>query len=87
MKGKSDIVFQLAKRWEMQERRHCLDADIRKSAFIRRYGIEGEIKGLSQYLSGQVPVREVLYGTNYANLDMIFAGPVAPNIQLLEEDV
>lgn len=48
-----------------------LDADIRKSAFIRRYGIEGEIKGLSQYLSGQAPVREVLYGTNYANLDMI----------------
>lgn len=84
--GKSDIVFQLAKEMgNAGKKTLLLDADIRKSAFIRRYGIEGEIKGLSQYLSGQVPVREVLYGTNYANLDMIFAGPVAPNpSELLE---
>ena len=78
--GKSDIVSQLAGKKVL-----LLDADIRKSAFVQRFQIEGEVKGLSQYLSGQVPVRDVLYTTNYENVDIIFAGPVAPNpSELLE---
>ena len=56
-----------------------LDADIRKSVLVQRYFVDSDVKGLSQYLSGQAPVRDILYGTNYENVDMIFAGPMAPN--------
>ena len=84
--GKSDIVSQLAKEMGKAGKKVLLlDADIRKSTFIQRFQIEGEIKGLSQYLSGQAAVRDILYTTNYENVDMIFAGPVAPNpSELLE---
>ena len=30
-------------------------------------------------MAGQAPVRDILYGTNYENMDVIFAGPMAPN--------
>ena len=56
-----------------------LDADIRKSVLVQRYLVDRDVKGLSQYLSGQAPVRDILYGTNYENMDVIFAGPMAPN--------
>lgn len=84
--GKSDIVSQLAKEMGKAGKKVLLlDADIRRSAFIQRFQVEGEIKGLSQYLSGQATVREVLYSTNYENVDIIFAGPTAPNpSELLE---
>ena len=69
--GKSDIVSQLAKEMGKAGKKVLLlDADIRKSTFIQRFQIEGEIKGLSQYLSGQVAVRDILYTTNYENVDM-----------------
>lgn len=50
-----------------------LDADIRKSVLVQRYLVDSDVKGLSQYLSGQAPVRDILYGTNYENMDVIFA--------------
>lgn len=84
--GKSDIVLQLAREFgNMGKKVLLLDADIRKSSYIRRYGIRQAVYGLSQYLSGQVE-RELLYNqTNFENMDIIFAGPVAPNpTELLE---
>ena len=56
-----------------------LDADIRKSVLVQRYLVDSDVKGLSQLSSGQAPVRDILYGTNYENMDVIFAGPMAPN--------
>ena len=57
-----------------------IDADIRKSSYIRRYYIHKSVNGLSQYLSGQKNLEEIIYRTNYENLDMIFvSGPIAPN--------
>ena len=84
--GKSDVVSQLAKEMGKAGKKVLLlDADIRRSTFVQRFQIEGEVKGLSQYLSGQATVREVLYTTNYENVDIIFAGPTAPNpSELLE---
>ena len=42
--------------------------------------------GLSQYLSGQAGRNEIFYNTNFPNLDIIFAGPLAPNpSELLEQ--
>lgn len=85
--GKSDIVFQLAREiGNMSKRVLLLDADIRKSSYINRYQVKHKVNGLSQYLSGQIEQREIIYRTNYPNVDIIFAGPVAPNpSELLEE--
>lgn len=52
---------------------------MRKSAYITRYRVRKAIKGLSQYLSGQASEEEIRYTTNFQNVDIIFAGPVAPN--------
>ncbi len=84
--GKSDVVSQLAKEMGKAGKKVLLiDADIRKSSFVQRYQVQQEVKGLSQYLSGQVSVREILYSTNFENVDIIFAGPTAPNpSELLE---
>lgn len=78
--GKSDITFHLAvEMGKAGKKVLLLDADIRKSTYIRRYSVNQNIQGLSQYLSGQVDRQWITYQTNFENLDMIFAGPLAPN--------
>lgn len=87
--GKSDISFHLAAELgKIGKKVLLVDTDIRKSAYKERYGITEEVKGLSQYLSGQVDkLVELIYRTNYENLHMILAGPAVPNpIELLEDD-
>lgn len=79
--GKSDVSFHLAVEMGKTGKKVLLiDADIRKSVYVNRYGIEGKTRGLSEYLSGQVErLDELIYMTNYENLHMILAGPYAPN--------
>ena len=78
--GKSDIAFSLSLEMGKAGKRVLLvDADIRKSNFIKRYSVNQTIHGLSQYLSGQVERQWLTYQTNFPNVDMIFAGPLAPN--------
>ena len=85
--GKSDIVFQLAREiGRMGKSVLILDADIRKSSYVRRYSVNQPIYGLSQYLSGQAEREQIYNQTNFENVDIIFAGPVAPNPSELLED-
>lgn len=86
--GKSDIIFQLAlELGNMGKRVLILDADIRKSSYIGRYSVKRQTHGLSEYLSGQCSVGDMLYTTNFEGVDMIFAGPSAPNpSELLEQE-
>lgn len=78
--GKSDITFSLsAEMGKMGKRVLLVDADIRKSSYARRYYVHKTVNGLSQYLSGQADLEEIIYHTNYENVDMIFSGPIAPN--------
>lgn len=85
--GKSDIAFQLAKEiGKMGKKVVLLDADIRKSSLVSRYQVRENVKGLSQFLSGQVEMKDICYHTNFDNMDVIFAGLLAPNpSELLEE--
>lgn len=85
--GKSDIAFQLAKEiGNMNKKVLFVDADIRKSSMMNRYQVKSRVSGLTQYLSGQVGRNEIFYNTNFSNLDIIFAGPMAPNpSELLEQ--
>ena len=85
--GKSDIAFSLSLEMGKTGKRVLLmDADIRKSNFIKRYSVNQTIQGLSQYLSGQVERQWITYQTNFPNVDMIFAGPLAPNPSELLSD-
>ena len=58
--GKSDVAFQLAVEiGKMGKRVLIIDADIRKSSYIKRYQIKQKTSGLSQYLSGQISLEEI----------------------------
>ena len=85
--GKSDISMALAKSLtQIGKKVLLIDADIRKSILVARYQLEQEVLGLSQYLSGQKNLDEVLYNTTTENFDIIFSGPYSPNpAELLEE--
>lgn len=85
--GKSEISLSLASSLAQIDNRVLLiDADVRKSVLVTRYKLDRKIEGLSQYLSGQKKLEEVIYTTNIPKLDVIFSGPFSPNpAELLEE--
>ena len=64
---------------EMGKKVLVLDADIRKSSYINRFQVKQKTEGLSQYLSGQSRLQDIVYSTNFQGVDIIFAGPTAPN--------
>lgn len=86
--GKSDIAFSLAQELgSIGKRVLLIDADIRKSSYLSRFRVDTAVSGLSQYLSGQIGGRGLIYATNFPNIHIIFAGPTAPNpSELLNEE-
>lgn len=87
--GKGDVALSLVQELSSIGKKVLLiDGDIRKSDFVIRLGIEQEVIGLSQFLSGQAEIKDLICSTNYPNLHIIFGGPVAPNPSgLLSEDL
>lgn len=85
--GKSDVLFQLATEMgNMGKKVLIVDADLRNSRYVARYQVGQSIRGLSEYLSGQIGGTEIIYMTNFPGVEIIFAGPVAPNpSELLEQ--
>ncbi|MBR6172179.1 MAG: CpsD/CapB family tyrosine-protein kinase [Eubacterium sp.] len=79
--GKSSVSFNLARSFAEDGRKTLyIDADIRKSVTIARYGVDRETQGLTHFLSGQVKqLEDVIYETDVDNLDVIFTGAKAPN--------
>ena len=87
--GKSDIALSLAQDLgSIGKKVLLLDADIRKTAYVGRLEVQDEVKGLSQLLSGQAGLQDIIYNTNFPNMDIIFGGPSAPNPSgLLSENI
>lgn len=78
--GKSKVSFDLAVSFSEDNKRVLyIDADIRKSVAVVRYGVNVETKGLTHYLSGQSKLEEIIYETNFPNFYMIFTGQENPN--------
>ena len=79
--GKTSISFQLAiSMTEDGKKVLFIDADVRKSVLVGRYQITTkDLKGLTQYLSGQSKWKDIIYQTDIENLDVILTGPVPPN--------
>lgn len=78
--GKSETSFAIAEAFtKIGKKVLLIDADIRKSVVATRRGVTSSVSGLSQYLSGQKSLEQVICETDIENLDMIIAGPYAPN--------
>lgn len=78
--GKSAVSFNLAVSFAEDEKKVLyVDADIRKSVTIARYGVDIETKGLSHYLTKQSELEDVIYETNIPNFSIVFTGQAAPN--------
>lgn len=85
--GKSTVSLEFAKSLAISEKKVLLiDSDLRKSVLASKCKFEGDgsLVGLSEYLSGQANLDDVLYSTQHENLSLIFAGAVPPNpVELL----
>ena len=64
--GKSTISLELARSLaEVGKKVLFIDADLRKSVIVQKYVDGVGIVGLSQYLSGQNTLEDVLYSTQF----------------------
>lgn len=83
--GKSTMAVEIAKSLaEAGKKVLLIDADLRKSVIVKRYASEAGICGLSQYLSGQSTLDEVLFATQIEGFHMIFSGQFPANpVELL----
>lgn len=78
--GKSNVSFNLSVSLAQAGKRVLLiDADLRKSVMIGKIESEGELKGLSHYLSQQETLSNVVYSTNIPKFHLIYSGAVPPN--------
>ena len=75
--GKTTISTELAKSIAQIERKVLLIyGDMRKPTHICR---EKNIYGLSELLSGKTDISQVVYATQFENLDIIFSGDIVDN--------
>lgn len=75
--GKSFMSMRIAENMARRGRSVCLvDADMRRSFMVRRYGIEtaGEMTGLAHYLAGQCELNDAVYETDMHGACIIPAG-------------
>ena len=78
--GKSFISFHLAYSLSQVGKRVLLvDTDMRKSVLQRRMGLEGVKLGLSEYLSGNAEVGQVIYDVGIPNMHVLFSGKLVTN--------
>ncbi len=78
--GKTTICVELAKSLaETGKKVLLIDSDMRHSVMSITYTNTRGIVGLSQYLSGQASLTDVLYSTQADNMFIIFAGAFPPN--------
>ena len=82
--GKSFISFHLAYSLSQVGKRVLLvDTDMRKSVLQRCMGLEGVKLGLSEYLSGNAEVGQVIYDVGIPNMHVLFSGKLVTNASAL----
>ena len=86
--GKSMISVELARSFaEIGKKVVVIDADMRKSVMHSRYDFKPMCDGLSQYLTGQADLDDIICGTTNENLYMIPCGLFPPNpVELLASE-
>lgn len=86
--GKSVISAEIAKSMaEANKKSLLIDADMRKSVLLHRNISSQNFYGLSEFLSAQTELDNVLYNTQNNMFDVIFSGNFPPNpVELLSSD-
>lgn len=86
--GKSSVSVSLALALAEDGARVILvDADLRKSGMLRNIRCKGPARGLSDYLSGQCGLTEIICRTDRENLHLVLSGVFPPNpTELLRTD-
>ena len=86
--GKTFLTMNIVQNLAQRGKRVVLvDADLRRSMLIKRYGLEtvGEWHGLAHFLAGYDDLEDVIYSTNKENVYIIPTGrDVANPVQLLD---
>lgn len=78
--GKSTVSTELVKSMaEYGKKTLLIDADMRKSVMLRKSIRASEVMGLSEVLSGMAQAQDVIFHTQEANFDVMFAGHFPPN--------
>lgn len=87
--GKSTISSEISRSLaEIDKKTLLIDADMRKSVILKKNLKAQNIMGLSELLSGQATIAQVLYNTQNPNFDVIFSGRFPPNpVELLSSDI
>ena len=71
--GKSSIAMQLAKSFAALNKAVVyVDCDIRKSKTLRRYQINEQVVGLTEYLSGNCRLENIVYRTDNPNMEPLW---------------
>ncbi len=83
--GKTTVSLNLGKQIaDLGLRVLVIDADMRKSVLAGRNTDVKNPKGLSEVLSGMATLEDCVYGTQYENFFLLFAGKYPPNpVELL----
>ncbi len=77
--GKTTITAKLAEVIAQTEKRVIvLDIDLRKASVHKEFGLANNI-GMSNYLTNQNTLEEVIKKTNFENIDVITTGALPPN--------
>ena len=78
--GKSTVSTELSKSLaEINKKTLLIDADMRKSVILKKNLKSQSILGLSELLTGQATINQVLYNTQIPDFDVIFSGHFPPN--------
>lgn len=78
--GKSTVSTEISKSLaEIEKKTLLIDADMRKSVILKKNLKSQNIMGLSELLSGQATIGQVLYNTQIPHFDVIFSGHFPPN--------
>lgn len=83
--GKSTVSSELVKTLaDAGKKTILIDADMRKSVLVHKDNKNSNFYGLSEYLSGQAELPQILFNTQHSDFDVIFSGHFPPNpVELL----
>jgi len=78
--GKTTTIVNLAGVFQnTQYKTVVIDLNLRTPSLQGHFGIEQQYSGMSTYLSQRDNIGNIIFSTNFQNLDIIPAGPVPPN--------
>lgn len=78
--GKSTVSYYLATALaESGKKTLIVDADLRRSVFKQRFQVEGQLNGLSHFLSGQMGINDVIYKSDKERLYVLPSGVFPSN--------